>query len=39
MKRQLAAAEREGDPGALACLRGNKSKVFPFDAADVLEDR
>jgi amidase len=30
---QLAAAEREGDPGALACLRGNKSKVFPFDAA------
>ena len=31
---QLAAAEREGDPGALACLRGNKSKVFPFDVAD-----
>jgi amidase len=30
---QLAAAEREGDPGALACLRGNRSKVFPFDAA------
>ncbi|TKW79089.1 MAG: amidase [Bradyrhizobium icense] len=30
---QLAAAEREGDPGALACLNGNKSKVFPFDAA------
>jgi amidase len=30
---QLAAAEREGDPGALACLRGNKTKVFPFDAA------
>ena len=29
---QLDAAEREGDPGALACLRGNKSKVFPFDA-------
>jgi amidase len=28
---QLAAAEREGDPGALACLRGNKSKVYPFD--------
>ena len=28
---QLTAAEREGDPGALACLRGNKSKVFPFD--------
>jgi amidase len=30
---QLAAAEREGDPGALACLRGNRAKVFPFDAA------
>src|SRR6202048_3040390 len=30
---QLEAAEREGDPGALACLRGNKTKVFPFDAA------
>jgi amidase len=30
---QLEAAEREGDPGALACLRGNKSKVFPFDGA------
>src|ERR1700712_3513341 len=29
---QLDAAEREGDPGALACLRGNRSKVFPFDA-------
>ena len=28
---QLAMAEREGDPGALACLRGNKTKVFPFD--------
>jgi len=28
---QLEAAEREGDPGALACLRGNRSKVFPFD--------
>ena len=28
---QLATAEREGDPGALACLRGNKSKVYPFD--------
>jgi amidase len=31
---QLEAAEREGDPGALACLRGNRSKVFPFNAAD-----
>jgi amidase len=30
---QLAAAEREGDPGALACLRGNKANVYPFDAA------
>jgi amidase len=30
---QLAAADREGDPGALACLRGNRAKVFPFDAA------
>jgi amidase len=30
---QLEAAEREGDPGALACLRGNRSKVFPFDAS------
>jgi amidase len=30
---QLAAAEREGDPGALACLRGNRAKVFPFDTA------
>jgi amidase len=30
---QLAATEREGDPGALACLRGNRAKVFPFDAA------
>jgi len=29
---QLDAAEREGDPGALACLRGNKAKVQPFDA-------
>lgn len=30
---QLDAAEREGDPGALACLRGNRAKVFPFDSA------
>src|SRR3954452_16920687 len=30
---QLDAAEREGDSGALACLRGNRAKVFPFDAA------
>jgi amidase len=30
---QLEAAEKEGDRGALACLRGNRSKVFPFDQA------
>src|SRR4051812_32537240 len=30
---QLDMAEREGDPGALACLRGNRTKVFPFDGA------
>jgi amidase len=30
---QLETAEREGDPAALACLRGNRAKVFPFDAA------
>jgi amidase len=30
---QLDAAEKEGDPGALACLRGNRAKVFPFDQA------
>jgi amidase len=29
---QLETAEREGDPGALACLRGNRDKVHPFDA-------
>jgi amidase len=29
----LEAAEREGDPGALACLRGNRAKVTPFDQA------
>jgi amidase len=29
----LEAAEREGDPGALACLRGNRAKVIPFDQA------
>src|SRR4051794_24930662 len=29
---QLEMAEREGDPGALACLRGNRDKVHPFDA-------
>jgi amidase len=33
---QLAAAEREGDPGALACLRGNRAKVLPFDLSKAL---
>src|ERR1700754_4113428 len=28
---QLETAEREGDPGALACLRGNRAKRHPFD--------
>ena len=31
---QLATAEKEGDPGALACLNGNRAKVTPFDRAD-----
>src|SRR5213076_919674 len=31
---QLEMAEREGDPGALACLRGNRARVTPFDQAD-----
>jgi amidase len=30
---QLEMAEKEGDPGALACLRGNRTKVVPFDQA------
>jgi amidase len=30
---QLEMAEREGDPGALACLRGNRAKVASFDGA------
>jgi amidase len=29
----LAAAEKEGDPGALACLRGSRDKVYPLDVA------
>jgi amidase len=33
---QLQAAEREGDPGALACLRGNRTRVFPFDLSQAL---
>jgi amidase len=36
---QLALAEKEGDPGALACLRGNRSKVFPFDLSQTLTRR
>src|ERR1700742_2075599 len=34
---QLAAAEREADPGALACLRGNRAKVFPFDVTTLSQ--
>ncbi len=30
---QLEMAEREGDPGALACLRGNRAKVASFGGA------
>jgi amidase len=36
---QLEAAEREGDPGALACLRGNRAKVQPFDLSKALTRR
>ncbi|WP_028166084.1 amidase family protein [Bradyrhizobium elkanii] len=36
---QLAAAEREGDPGALTCLRGNRAKVHPFDLSKALTRR
>jgi amidase len=36
---QLEMAEREGDPGALACLCGNKAKVFPFDLSKTLTRR
>jgi amidase len=36
---QLEAAEREGDPGALACLRGNRAKVLPFDLSKALTRR
>ena len=36
---QLEMAEREGDPGALACLRGNRSKVHPFDLSKTLTRR
>ncbi|MEH2602146.1 Asp-tRNA(Asn)/Glu-tRNA(Gln) amidotransferase A subunit family amidase [Bradyrhizobium sp. AZCC 1588] len=36
---QLEAAEREGDPGALACLHGNRAKVHPFDLSKALTRR
>ena len=36
---QLEAAEREGDSGALACLRGNRTKVHPFDLSRALTRR
>ena len=36
---QLDLAEREGDPGALACLRGNRAKVHPFDLSQALTRR
>jgi amidase len=36
---QLDMAEREGDPGALACLRGNRAKVHPFDLSKALTRR
>lgn len=36
---QLETAEREGDPGALACLRGNRTKVHPFDLSRALTRR
>ena len=35
----LEMAERESDPGALACLRGNRSKVHPFDLSKTLTRR
>jgi amidase len=36
---QLEMAEREGDPGALACLRGSRARVHPFDLSQVLTRR
>jgi amidase len=36
---QLEMAERDGDPGALACLRGNRAKVHPFDLSKALTRR
>ena len=35
---QLEAAEREGDPGALACLRGNKAEGLSVRCRRVLQD-
>ncbi|WP_431014992.1 amidase family protein [Bradyrhizobium pachyrhizi] len=36
---QLAFAEREGDPGALACLHGVRARVHPFDLSQALTRR
>src|SRR6187455_1466671 len=36
---QLEMAEKEGDSGALACLRGNRAKVHPFDLSKTLTRR
>lgn len=36
---QLKMAEREGDPGALACLRGIGARVHPFDLSRALARR
>ena len=35
---QLAAAEREGDPGALACLRGNRVESLSVRRGRVVEN-
>jgi len=34
---QMEMAEREGDPGALACLRGVRAKVTPMDQANYAQ--
>ena len=34
---QLEMATREGDPGALACLNGNRAKVASFDGAGAVQ--
>ena len=36
---QLETAKLEGDPGALACLRGIRDKVHPFDLSKALSRR